>query len=270
VRGLTLIQRRDEVSEVSIITAVFNGGHHYLKNAYESLCRQRLPDGWTWQWVVQEDGMSGEPLGVLPDDVRISAGSGRAGRACMARTVALSRATGSLIRILDADDLLADGALTREIDILDAHPEIGWTACAALDLHPDGTLTGVDTDPPAGPIVPAELAASYDAHQLSILGTTICVRRDLVLAVGGWPAVPSSEDIGLMLTLNEVSPGWFIAETGYHYRRHPPQSTRQPHFTDPTEQRARRVVMTERLAAMRRLGWAINQPRPDTAPTNRP
>jgi glycosyltransferase involved in cell wall biosynthesis len=242
--------------EISIITAVFDGGHHYLAEAYESLCAQTLPGGWTWQWVVQEDGTTGRPLRNLPPDSRISTGSGRIGRACMARTVALSRATGSLIRTLDADDLLTPGALAREIETLTADPHIGWTACAALDLQPDGTLTGVDTDPPAGLIDPTVLAASYDARALTILGTTVCARRDLVFALGGWPALPSSEDVGLLLALNEVAPGWFITEVGYHYRKHDTQSTKDPMFADPTEQAAGRVVISERVQALRRLGWS--------------
>jgi glycosyltransferase involved in cell wall biosynthesis len=242
--------------EISIITAVFDGGHHYLGEAYESLCAQTLPRDWTWQWVVQEDGTTGRPVRTLPTDSRISTGSGRAGRACMARTVALSRATGSLVRTLDADDLLTPGALTREIETLTGNPHIGWTACAALDLQSDGTLTGVDTDPPVGPIDPTVLAASYDARALSILGTTVCARRDLVFALGGWPALPSSEDAGLLLALNEVAPGWFITEVGYLYRKHENQSTKDPMFTDPTERAAGRVLISERVRALRRLGWS--------------
>lgn len=242
---------------ISVITPVRSGGEKYLVEAYESLCKQELPVDWEWEWLVQEDGQTGAPAALLPieDDARISPGTGRTGRAAMARTLALGRATGSLVAALDADDLLTDGALTRAIAVLMQHPEIGWTAHAALDLQPDGTLTGVDTDPPGGPIAALSVFDSYETRALSILGTTVTARTDLVLAVGGWPAVPSSEDVGLLLALEAVSLGWFIPEVGLLYRKHPDQSTAQPAFKDPSEQDARRALMSRRASAMHRLGW---------------
>ena len=240
--------------QVSVITAVINGGHHYLGDAYRSLCEQEMPPGWTWEWILQEDGTTQIPLRELPDDPRISPGYGRPGRACMARTVALSRAGGSLIRALDADDLLTPGALAREIKILEEHPSVGWTACAALDLQPDGSLTGVTTDPPEGLLEPGSIVASYEAGTMPIVGGTCCIRRDLIFALGGWPALPASEDLGLMLALEQIAPGWFISEVGYCYRKHPTQSTEESRFFDPVELRARRVLIIERVAAMRRLG----------------
>lgn len=241
---------------ISVITPVYNGGEKYLPDTYESLCKQELPDGWDWEWVVQEDGQTTTPFQLIPTtDARISTGTGRAGRAAMARTLALGRASGQLLATLDADDLLTEGALARAITVLTQHPEIGWTAHAALDLHPDGSLTGVDTDPPAGPIPPLAVFHSYEARALSILGTTVTARTDLVLAVGGWPALPSSEDVGLLLALEAVSTGWFIPDVGVYYRQHSDQSTAHPAFQDQSEQDARRALMTRRAAAMHRLGW---------------
>ena len=61
------------------------------------------------------------------------------GRAPRARTVALSRAAGG-VRAVDADDLLPEGALWRDIEALTAHPEVGWCVSPAIDLLEDGTL----------------------------------------------------------------------------------------------------------------------------------
>ncbi|HZD13638.1 MAG TPA: glycosyltransferase family A protein [Pseudonocardiaceae bacterium] len=80
----------------------------------------------------------------------------------MARTTALARVRGQLLRMLDADDLLTPGALARDINILAARPDIGWTGCAALDLLPDGTLIKPFPDLlPAGAIAPGALLHSY-------------------------------------------------------------------------------------------------------------
>ena len=83
-----------------------------------------------WQWVVQVDGHTprGAPVGMpgqVAGDARVSLAAGRAGRAAMARTTALARVRGQLLRMLDADDLLTPGALARDINILAARPDIG-------------------------------------------------------------------------------------------------------------------------------------------------
>jgi glycosyltransferase involved in cell wall biosynthesis len=242
---------------ISVITPVYAGGETYLVEAYNSLREQEMPTNWKWQWVVQEDGLTGAPLELLPKDQRISTGVGRAGRASMARTMALARAEGDLVRMLDADDLLTEGALHREITVLAANPDIGWTAAAALDLHVDGHLTGVDTNPPGGRLKPGSVAESYRARRLSILGTTICARSALVMALGGWPALPSSEDVGLLLALEAVAPGWFISETCMLYRKYPGQSTSYPAHYALHEVAARRAVILERVSALRKLGWRM-------------
>ncbi|QEV39866.1 hypothetical protein CP978_16030 [Streptomyces nodosus] len=54
-------------------------------------------------------------------------------------------------------------------------------------------------------------------------------------ALGGWMALPSSEDTGLLMALNAVSTGWFIEECGLLYRKWPGQSTAQDaHHHEPS------------------------------------
>lgn len=65
------------------------------------------------------------------------------------------------------------------------------------------------------------------------------MRRDLLLALGGWMALPASEDTGLLLALNTVSTGYFIREYGLLYRKWPGQATAQPTHTATEERDAR-------------------------------
>ncbi|MGW3185470.1 glycosyltransferase family 2 protein [Kitasatospora sp. NPDC001119] len=240
---------------ISVITPVYDGGHHFLGKAYESLLAQELPDGWGWQWVVQEDGETGVPRGALPDDPRISYGTGRRGGAAMARTMALARVKGPVVRPLDADDLLPPGALHRGIEALIEHPGVGWVVSPALDLLPDGTLHGSPIDPPPGLLAPGLIADSYRAEAFAVMGTTVTVYTDLLHAVGGWPAVPASEDVALLVLLEAVSPGWMLAEPGEIYRKHPAQVTAQAAHWDQAERDALASVLLTRLDALRQLGW---------------
>ena len=241
---------------LSVITAVHAPGAGFLPDAYRSLAGQRLPDGWEWQWVVQEDGETDEVGPLLPDDDRVSFGQGRRGRAGTARTMGLGRAEGGLVKVLDADDRLTPGALARDIETLTANEEIAWTASGALDLLPDGTTRGFD-DPEEGPIERGAVLDHWKAHghRAQVHPATLCVRREVLLALGGWMALPASEDTGLLLALSAVSRGWFIAEPGLLYRKWPGQVTAAPAHEDPAERGLRMSVVRERAEALARTGW---------------
>ncbi len=240
---------------ISVVTPAYRPVPQYLTEAYQSLCRQDLPAGWEWQWLVQEDGQTGEVAAMLPDDPRISAGSGRPGGDSTARNMCLSRAAGELIKVLDADDQLTPGILDREIRVLSEHPEIGWTTARALDLHEDGSITEFDHNPAGGRIERGEVLRHWRSHnyRAQVHPATLCVRRDLLFAMGGWMALPASGDTGLLIALNVVAAGYFIAETGLLYRKWPGQVTSQPAHVDPVEWSARMKIIEERadnLAAL--------------------
>ncbi|WFB08611.1 glycosyltransferase family 2 protein [Streptomyces sp. LX-29] len=243
---------------ISVITPVHAPAAEYLADAYKSLLDQELPDGWDWQWVIQEDGETDAVRPYVPDDARISFGQGRPGRAGVARTMALSRAEGRYVKVLDADDMLTPGSLARDLAALEHDPELGWATSRVLDLLPDGSTVGFDQDPPEGPIDMGAVLAHWKAHnyRAQVHPATLFVRRDLLLALGGWMALPASEDTGLLLALSAVSRGWFSAETGLLYRKWPGQVTSQAAHVNEGEREARFAVVEARarvLAAMD--GW---------------
>jgi glycosyltransferase involved in cell wall biosynthesis len=243
---------------VTVITAVHPPSAPYLADAYKSLLAQELPAGWDWQWVIQEDGETEEVSPHVPEDPRISFGQGRHGRAAMARTVGLSRAEGEYVKVLDADDMLTPGALARDLKALTDDPAVGWATCRVLDYMPDGSTVGFDQDPPEGPVDRGAVLQHWLEHdyRAQVHPATLFVRRDLLLALGGWMALPASEDTGLLLALSAVSRGWFSAETGLLYRKWPGQVTSQPAHADEVEREARFSVIAARarmLASME--GW---------------
>nr|WP_239312940.1 glycosyltransferase family A protein [Plantactinospora mayteni] len=216
---------------------------------------QKMPDGWDWQWLVQEDGQDGLLLDQLPDDPRILPGSGRPGGPGVARTLALARAEGDLVKVLDADDQLTLGALARDIAVLTENPHLGWTTSRVLDLLPDGTTQGFDQDPPDGPISRGAVLAFWKAngHRAQVHPATLCLRRDLLLALGGWMALPASEDTGLLIAASVITEGYFTAETGLLYRKWPGQATSQPAHREPAEHSARMRIIEARAYALRAL-----------------
>lgn len=243
---------------VSIVTPAYQPAPDYLIAAYESLRSQVLPKGWDWQWVVQEDGQTGEVARILPDDERISPGNGRRSGEAVTRTMCLSRATGELVKVLDSDDQLMPGTLAREIDVLTRYPDIGWTTARVLDLLPDGSTVGFGADPPQGRIELGQVLDHWRSYnyRAQVHPVTLCMRRALVMALGGWMALPASGDTGLLLAANAISPGYFIGEVGLLYRKWPGQMTSQAAHTDEIEWPARMAIIEARAQALAAL-WRI-------------
>jgi len=243
---------------IIIITAVHPPSAPHLQDAYKSLCAQELPEGWDWHWVIQEDGRSDVVEKYIPDDERISFQQGRAGGPGVARTMGLARALeGEFVKVLDADDVLPAGALARDLAALTADTSIGWATSRVLDLLPDGSTLGFDGDPDPGPIERGSVMEYWKTHafRAPVHPATLFVRRDLLLALGGWMALPASEDTGLLLALDTVSRGWFTSEVGLHYRKWPGQATAQATHTDATERDARMAIVEARARSLAWFQW---------------
>lgn len=234
---------------ISIITPVYAPKAEFLGETYKSLEAQVLPPGWDWEWLVQQDGPEGDVSGHLPEDDRISLRVGnRWGGQALARNLALSRASGALIKVLDADDVLLDGALRRDIATLEEHPGVAYTISRVLNYQPDGSTTRFPENPGPGPIPVGSLLPYWQRHdEPQVHPASLCVRTEILAALGGWMAVSSSEDTGLLLALNAVSTGYFIGEPGLHYRVWPGQTT------------TGRVKDDERKAVLRLIGMRADE-----------
>jgi len=107
---------------------------------------------------------------------------------------------------------------------------------------------GFDYDPPAGVIERGAVLGhwlSHD-HRAQVHPATLCLRRPLIFALGGWMALPAGEDTGLLIAASSVSTGYFIPEPGLLYRKWPGQVTAQAEHDDPRERAARNAVIEAR------------------------
>ncbi len=242
---------------VSVITPVYNPEPEHLRAAYESLLEQKLPGDWEWEWILQEDGRTGVVRDLLPKDPRIQFGTGRHNGVAITRNLALSQARGSLVKNLDHDDVLTDGVLARDIAVLSSDTEVQWVTSRVLDLLPDGSTAGFSEDPAAGRLAPGFVVEHWRAHnfRLPVHPTTICIRRSLAVALGGWMAVPGSDDTGLLIAASVVSTGYFIPEVGLLYRKWPGQITANTEHREPVEWNLRMSLISERADALARL-WS--------------
>ncbi len=241
---------------ISIITPIYMPDAGMLEQAYTSLSSQELPARWCFEWLVQEDGRTRIAEEILPvADGRIVHGNDRHGGVAISRNLALSKARGELVKNLDQDDVLTPGVLARDIANVTGNEAVGWSTSRALDLMPDGTTVGFDKEPPHGILEPGVVLDHWrrNSFRAPVHPTTICIRRDLALALGGWMAVPGSDDTGLLIAASVVAAGYFDSEVGLLYRKWPGQVSASDAHTLPVAWHTRMNLISERADAMAKL-----------------
>lgn len=215
------------------MTAVHAPHAGFVASAWASLRGQTFPD---WTWWVQVDGPADPVLAALEDcgaradgRVRIDVNGTDAGPA-VTRNIALGRSRAPLVQNLDADDELEPRALAVLVEALAAHPSAGFAFGHARDLLPGGELR--DHPLPLRPgLVPrgdlvTRWSTSPDDYRLPAHPAGVMWRRPLLLAAGGWPALHTMEDTGLLMTASALAPAVLVDEPILRYRKHPGQRSR--------------------------------------------
>lgn len=211
---------------ISVLTPAHHGRAEYVREAGESLAAQQLPDGWSLEWIVQEDAAEQELVLDGFPFARYELNGERLGIA-ITRNLALARATGELVHVLDSDDQLLPGGLAVAINAFTTRPEIHWVATQAHDLRPDGSQKAFDPLIPPG-YLEAGAVNDYVLTHLDEHGMgrwpfhhgCMTMRADTVRALGGWAAIPRAEDGMLLAALCELTPGYFTPEVTWLVRQH--------------------------------------------------
>ena len=109
------------------------------------------------------------------------------------------------ILILDADDLLAPGALARAVRILDANPEVSFVHGVEDSLHSDGVHVPVQIRPgPATVTRPGvEVIRQLCRTPVNTIGANTVVRRTQAQRQAGHynPCLPYTDDLEMWLRL---------------------------------------------------------------------
>jgi glycosyltransferase involved in cell wall biosynthesis len=235
---------------LSLISVVHPAYVRYLPELHASIVGQAMPEGWRWEWLVRGNGVTRDAVVMLDDDPRIRFGEDAAGSWAVSRNVALSLAGGDFVRNVDSDDVLLDGALARDIRIMNDLPGIGFTVSAALDVLDDGATVRQDDRPTydSGVLergwVLDRLRAQ--AWRTPILPGTLCARRDLIIMAGGWMDLPGTSDMGLLAAISEYSQGYYNAEPSIYYRRHAGQASIDELTVSPVQRDDHRTLIDER------------------------
>lgn len=236
---------------VSIITAAHAPSAQFIEETARSVAAQSMPDGWALEWVVQEDG-DDPKLGHLFDhlpNARYEANGGQLGLA-VTRNLALARASGALVQVLDHDDLLLPGAIAVLVKRFLENP-IHWAVGQADDLMPDGERLSY---PPALEfgVVQAGAVNAWASERKGnwpVHCAGLMMRTESVRALGGWAGLPAEDDISLFAALSEVTDGYLEESVIWLYRQHAGQTYRTDGWRSRSEI-GRRIAL-QRAHAMR-------------------
>lgn len=235
----------------SIITAAGSPDPVHTLECWRSIAAQEDLGSWEFEWCVQEDGGDPGLRDVLPRDERIryDAAGIRHGIATT-RNLALSRARGEIVRVLDQDDLLVPLALRNQLRAFDDHEHAAWVAGRAADLLPDGSTRLVEVDLPTGIITPGTLVDSWSKTGIFPVHTAgVALRTTIARAFGGWAALPRSEDLSLLAAVSTVFAGIHLPTLSFHYRQWPGQTTRTDSFATAKESAWRSVHQRARAVS---------------------
>lgn len=206
----------DRAPRVTIIIPCHDLGA-YLDEAVDSVFAQTVQD---FDVIVVDDGSTDEATRRLLDGyerprTRVFRTENRGLSA--ARNVAAARTQAEYLCALDADDRLAPAYLERSLAVLDADPSLAFASHWVRTFGEEEREWRPER---------CDLAAVLDMNTLN--GAAL-IRRDVVVAVGGWDEAfrDGCEDWDFWLTLLERGyAGTIIPEVLFHYRRRPGSMSR--------------------------------------------
>ncbi len=205
---------------VSIVVPTFDR-LEYVRPALDSVFAQTWND---WDLIIADDGSGADVHAYLRDlgsrpRVKVVWLPHR-GIPAAVRNAAIREATGTHVAFLDSDDLWAPRKLERQLALLRARPECGWSYTAFRQVDHQGTP------------LPEERARRFTPHEGDIfeqlVGHTaelrtpsVMVARQLLVDVGGFDeAMRSGEDYDLWMRLALRSPVALVDEPLVDVRRH--------------------------------------------------
>jgi glycosyltransferase involved in cell wall biosynthesis len=265
------------MSLVSILTPVYRPDPAHLAETAAAVAGQRLPAGLAIEWIVQEDGPATAGVAELVAGAAAPAvlvrheGNGTHLGVAATRNIALARADGQLIQVLDQDDILLPHALATLTPRFD-DPAVHWAIGQADDLHSDGTRNNWSSALPFGPIPPgmANDHAISRAGNWAVHCAGLILRAPVLRALGGWITGAGDDDVIMFAGLSEITTGYNDPTTTWLYRQHPAQIHRTQHYRDHST--AGRQAALQRVTALRAARMRLTAERiaPVTTPAAGP
>ncbi len=202
---------------VTIVMAVYNAAP-FLREAIASVLAQTFRD---FELIVVDDASTDDSLAILKslDDPRIRILTHPTNQgASRSRNDAIVAARGTLIAIMDADDICAPTRLEEQVAFLDTHPAAGLVGCAVYDnVDAGGAVLYTSVLPEDNAEVQLALMEAW-----CFLHSSITFRKNLHETVGGYrTAFEPVEDHDFALRVAERAQAFNHGQRLVTYRLNP-------------------------------------------------
>jgi L-malate glycosyltransferase len=196
----------------------------YLREAIDSMLNQTYRD---FELIIINDGSTDASLNIIQSykDPRIRLLNNERNLGIIAtRNKGLQAATGEYIANMDADDISLPGRLEKQVNYLDAHPEITVLASRLVLINGQNQETGIWPED-YHCVSPQDIADTLPI--INCVGQpTVMMRAEAIKKIGYNPKFVANEDWGLWLQV--LSQGLGIAklpEILLRYRQHTASET---------------------------------------------
>ncbi len=205
-----------KVPKVSVVMPVYNG-MPYLPRALDSILEQSFTD---FELIVVNDcstDNSKEYIKSLTDDrivfVDLKENQGVTG----ALRAGLEKVRGEYIARLDADDEARPERLSKQVEFLDEHPEIGICGSSFYLIGEDEKVDKKEIN-----IGKNDLEIRWKAlFKNPFVHSTVMIRRSILVAFDLNYTQKHGEDYALWLAILKHSKGHILSEPLIYYRMHP-------------------------------------------------
>ncbi|WP_137390110.1 glycosyltransferase family 2 protein [Rhodoligotrophos defluvii] len=217
-----MVDQQRQISVSVLMTA--RDVSEFIAESLQSILRQTHQD---FEFLVVDDQSTDQTADVIrriaaEDDRVVLLCSSKQGR-IPALNTALAAARGQYVAIMDADDLADPSRLALQKAYLDEHPNVVAVGSALTYIGPDETapisLSGRKVT--IKPEQPRTMLGGWNARPLAIVHSTAMMRREAVIAAGGYrPALIHQEDTDLFLRLEEMGEVRNLPQILHYYRQH--------------------------------------------------
>ena len=203
---------------VSVLMTVYNG-QRFLTEAIDSILAQTFSD---FEFIIVDDGSMDGTARIIREyasrETRIQFLQLERNRGqAVALNHGLELARGKYITRMDCDDISLPQRLQKQVDFLNAHPEIG--VLGAAQQMADETLQPLALE--AFPSAHAQIVINHLAGLASIGGAVVMIRAQELYAIGAFdPQRHTARDWELFAKLSARARLANLPDVLYRYRRH--------------------------------------------------
>jgi glycosyltransferase involved in cell wall biosynthesis len=195
-------------------------GARFVAEAVESVLAQSYAD---FEFLIYDDGSKDETPRIVESyaerDARITLFRGNAEGLAVWLREGVRRARGELVARMDADDVAHAERFARQIEFLDARPDVIAIGTDFSVVDPERRAIRRHSAPREHAEIDAEL---LNGNGIAMLHPTLMFRREALLAAGNYRTdYPWAEDLELFLRLAERGRLANLAEPLLDYRKHP-------------------------------------------------